>query len=743
MQTIAGLIIGRDAGQGFSGVAPDAKAKTYRILGCSSDSVWSDVIISGLTTAASDGVDLITLSSGAPSGFRDESLNAVASSIVQSGIPIIAPVSKDGIYGAFVSSSPSGAADVISVGSVDVTEDQGFTVPTVQSPDNPSPDVFLKSFAPFTLQGMVPLVPITTNPDAEGQELEDACAPEALAKLGDLSQSVVMMPRSGCGSDGGDQLTKQNANNVFMWNFKEPQSASYLEYQNFAIIPYEQAVPILQAIASGASVSANFDQQHQDTRTNKETGGRSYTSGAVGPTWEMYETVHVSSPGNNAFAPWPVKKGGYTMSGGPPVSTAITTGAAALLISQQGKDAIPDLRSRLSSRSVPFKQVNSDSPESTVRAGAGLLDAFAAVTGTISASPSALSLNDTQHFNGAQSIEVFNYGSNDVSFSVNHVPAATLLTVDPASGHFVTGVIPIDESAVAQVAPDQTSFTVPAGQSYTLQVTITPPTSSDPKTVPVYSGRILLSTTDGDTLNIPYMGVASDMGAMPTIDTTTAFSPSADALPILTDPLGNTIKDDNHVFTLASNDTWYDSPLLFVFKNTGAEIITVDLVPADTTFQPTIAINDGDPSSSSKAKRAISQQTRARMVKRHSRHRSLIGTPASLSRRQDTNGTAAAQEYGNTGIYTGFSRDFYDEFDGPNFSSFSYIVKPELFDFATGTAVPVQDGEYRLLYRVSKIFTEDFSDEANFESYLSHAFTIQQQDSTSNGASNSTHAGTR
>lgn len=312
---------------------------------------------------------------------------------------------------------------------------------------------------------------MSTDPDTEDNSL---CEPDSLASFGDLAGSVVLAPRDTC-IGYFQQLQEQNASAILFLNSNSPRWTPYIQvdsvdgpYVNAAVITYDEAASLLKALASGAQVSADFGQQRPATQANKDTPGLASTYTTVGPTWEMLESVHVSAPGGNILSTWPMAMGGYSILSGTSMAAPMVAGVPALLISKQGKDAVKDIRSQLSSTAVPFKQVDSDSPESTARSGSGLVDAFAAVTGILKATPSALALGDLGHFNGTQSIEVFNFGSQDASFDVTHVPAATLLTADPTSGEILLPPIPIDPSAVVDAVPSQTTVTVPAGQSQTI-----------------------------------------------------------------------------------------------------------------------------------------------------------------------------------------------------------------------------------------------------------------------------------
>ncbi len=74
----------------FTGVAPQAKMKSYRIFGCGDGSqAQNDVIIQAMVDAAQDGNDVINMSLGVSSGWSGSDLATIVDRIVASGIPVI------------------------------------------------------------------------------------------------------------------------------------------------------------------------------------------------------------------------------------------------------------------------------------------------------------------------------------------------------------------------------------------------------------------------------------------------------------------------------------------------------------------------------------------------------------------------------------------------------------------------------------------------------------------------------
>jgi len=54
-------------------------------------------------------------------------------------------------------------------------------------------------------------------------------------------------------------------------------------------------------------------------------------------------------------------------------------------------------------------------------------------------------------------------------------------------------------------------FTLAPGQTKTVEVDFDPPVGLDANSLPVYSGKILISGSNGEELSVPYFGVGSDV----------------------------------------------------------------------------------------------------------------------------------------------------------------------------------------------------------------------------------------
>lgn len=148
-------------------------------------------------------------------------------------------------------------------------------------------------------------------------------------------------------------------------------------------------------------------------------------------------------------------------------------------------------------------------PASVSQQGAGLVDALKAVLKAVlsntTLSPSLLMLNDADHFSGTHQLTT-NTGTEPAFYSLTHEPGVTTLTRPLADVWFAAE--PPYKSAGDSVATAELpeGFGLQPGESRKVSISFTPPVGPDPKTLPVYGGRIHVVGDAGEALSVPYMG---------------------------------------------------------------------------------------------------------------------------------------------------------------------------------------------------------------------------------------------
>jgi minor extracellular serine protease Vpr len=97
------------------GVAPGADLYAYRVFGCQGS---SDVVALAINRAVADGVNVISMSLGAPLGGTNDPTSVASQNAVNDGVAVIAAGGNNG-SGAYVVSSPGTASGVLSVAALD------------------------------------------------------------------------------------------------------------------------------------------------------------------------------------------------------------------------------------------------------------------------------------------------------------------------------------------------------------------------------------------------------------------------------------------------------------------------------------------------------------------------------------------------------------------------------------------------------------------------------------------------
>jgi hypothetical protein len=133
------------------------------------------------------------------------------------------------------------------------------------------------------------------------------------------------------------------------------------------------------------------------------------------------------------------------------------------------------------------------------RQGAGMLDIDDAILATTAVTPSELSLGEGTVAQ-TKAITIANNSGAALTYSIAHQSAA---------GTRGSTFAPILTTNTATVSFSATSVTVPAGESASVDVTITPNTSSPLLDKSVYSGYIAV-TAAGQTYRVPYAGFTGD-----------------------------------------------------------------------------------------------------------------------------------------------------------------------------------------------------------------------------------------
>jgi hypothetical protein len=278
---------------------------------------------------------------------------------------------------------------------------------------------------------------------------------------------------------------------------------------------------------------------------------------------------------------------------GTSMATPFVAGVVALM-----KQARPDLdpytiRSILGTTGHPVTfndgKTTYDYLAPVVQQGGGEVDAFAAVHTSTVIDVANLAFNDTAHFVKEANFTITNRGSSDITYNFDYVNAATAYTL-PDDGSTQPQTFPPDlVTSGASVHFGSGSISVAAGKSEVVIVTLSLPKDLATARIPVYSGFITINGTNGDSLNVPYAGVASSLKDATVLDASTGY-------PYITSTSDNTFVPLNAstVFTISianttingttDNSTGLLIPNLRIGLVMPSSLIRADLIPSNSTY---------------------------------------------------------------------------------------------------------------------------------------------------------------
>jgi len=425
-----------------------------------------------------------------------------------------------------------------------------------------------------------------------------------------------------------------------------------------------------------------------------------------GPDNELNMIPHVAAPGSNIFSTFPLSLGGYATLSGTSMSTPYMAGIAALYLSLNGPTAPLALRNRFVSTADP---VDFNTGVATIEGllapvpqqGGGLVNAVRFMKATTVISPAFLELNvlrseiqaemkDTANFQPSHVVSIQNAGNQSVTYNFESVNAATAYTLSSVGSDIAPFPPTLDPASPISISLSATNATVPAGQSFNLTVTFALNETFNQSLIPVYSGFIIVDSSapnDYGNLNIPFMGVAANLSTQDVLDTSSGF-PSVTPLGIA--PNGSISSSAIATFDMSNAN---DTPVLNYALRFPSGRLRVDLLPAD----PSTPVN------STFAGLGILgyflDTQRMRLLVRN------IADQTFLPRNNGSPGEPADD----------------------TFSQVNWIG-----NLSDGSFAP--DGQYRLAARLFRWLAEDFDDPANWNTFVSPIFSIENNNSSSNSS---------
>ncbi|KAH8883531.1 putative minor extracellular protease vpr [Thozetella sp. PMI_491] len=519
----AGVLVGADDASGFSGVAPEATVYVYKVV-ASDPSTDDETLIEAFLKAYDDGADIISCAPISVSGYANDALSTVASRLVDEGVLVAIGVGESSNYGPYYSYTGTSGKKVLAVTSVqaDVTPQSAFPAALHLNGASSNVRIGFNSWGSIPMPSTLvdfPIVPLTMNTAIT----DDACGQVS----GDFSNSIPLVRLGGC-----DAILKQA-------NLEAAGAQYMIFYPNSTVVQYEglnfdgtaayvishtSGEGIVNAYIAGGTVTGDFSA---DPNTYKVagpvtdgTGGTPDTAGNWGPLNDLSIKPDVAAPGSNIWAPTLNHDWYYTLYGSE-VASAYIAGIAALYIERfGGRKTNPNfnatelaMRIMSSGSPLPYFDMRTYTLTSDIapvaQVGCGMVNATNVLSYTTSLSFAKFELNDTHHFERYHKVDITNNADVDATYTFGVLPGVGLETWLTSADRIARQ----DELTPIDLQPDihmpSGTFKLSPGETKTAEFDFTQPDYSG--ILPLYGGTVLINSSLGESLSVPYLGLAANL----------------------------------------------------------------------------------------------------------------------------------------------------------------------------------------------------------------------------------------
>lgn len=604
---VAGIVGGNVPETGFKGVAPDVSFGAYRIFGCSGSS-YDDVILAAMERAQKDGMQVVNMSLGSAfDNWRETPLAKAADRMVKKGVVMVASGGNSGDNGIYSMGGPTMGDNVISVASVDNVK---IELDSFSLSDGSKIGYYAATGAPAPAKGLT--LPVTKKAGSTPTTVNDGCTVSGAFPPNSLTGQAVLIRRGTCSFyEKAINAQKAGAAAVILYN----NAAGYIN----PTVAGDPAVTIPVVSVSdvdGKKIDALIARGVKLTfdggkvAVKNPTGDTISTFSSIGMSAELEFKPDVAAPGGNIFSTYPLSKeaSGYAVLSGTSMASPHVAGIAALLLEAYPKIQAKDMRTVLMNSASLRWFFNNGAPLQGVpdyaqRQGAGMVDVVNAYSNTVRATPSKLSLGESDTFATRSKVVVLkNTGAKREVYDVYHAPALTIsgTTLAPTPST-KTATMTINGSNVDEAALE---VVVPPFSEVELNVTVTPPAGAADKSQ--YGGYIYLESRTGSNLVVPYGGFKGDYQSLASFGNLILGGKSYPA-PWLVDDAADTFyvkgqtltttpdytfKNVEVTFSDGSKDTVMDAPYLLVNLAHQIRTMTFELLDGSGNVVDTLSKED-------------------------------------------------------------------------------------------------------------------------------------------------------
>ncbi|KAH7398048.1 peptidase S8/S53 domain-containing protein [Cadophora sp. MPI-SDFR-AT-0126] len=529
---VTGIIAGES--ERFTGVAPKARIRVYKVVGRFIGIISTDVLISAHIKAYEDGADVISTSIGDASGWADGAWAVTCNRIGAQGVVVLNAAGNSGREGPQLISGSAVAEHVVAVASTDSDQLPGIRALANGTDDSITevPYLTLDALAWSdrwgpTKTGLKLYSPLAS--ELYDLDLADGCSERDLNDWDSTLNNRVVLLRRGTTCDFVSQARSALARGsqfiLIINDDRAPQIPDADPAQaNIALVPQDIGLALEKRLIAGEDIWVTFpDESPADNWAQGFQTPRASYFTSWGLANDASVKPDISGPGGGILSTYPQAIQPYLIASGTSMATPYLAGVAALYISAHGgraaigTEGMIAFSKSLSSAGNRLFWYDGSRTDSTAQApahqvGGGQIDAYRLVHSPVKVFPNKFQLNHT----GANAlrtrfdITVKNDGPVPIFFQVSHSPSPTVYSYDDGSDWGTLFPPSLVKDEVAEIKFGDSNFTVGAGQSRILRFQVQVPTGSDEVRLPVFSGYVVLSGSNGDTISVPYAGFATD-----------------------------------------------------------------------------------------------------------------------------------------------------------------------------------------------------------------------------------------
>ncbi|KAJ3213181.1 hypothetical protein HDU67_003196 [Dinochytrium kinnereticum] len=499
----------------FTGVAPEAILGAYRVFNCLGGGTGSDIITEAIYRAAADGADIINLSLGGGPVYNDYSTAVAASRVSQAGHLVIAANGNSGSMGMYVGGAPAVASEALAVASFD-----NVKVPKPFVEHAGAKFEYNVGGSNGRFRFGVPYDVVVNDVQAEDKDVLN----DGLGAINPAARGKALLIRWG-GTSSNARCTaafRAGATACILYANTDsiPNIAGSADIPSLAT---SRAAGLAMLAAAKAGTPVKLTVSDKLSLFDLPTAGTVSDFSSPGLDQELFIKPDIGGIGGEVFSTISKfaqtsvgLKSPYAVYGGTSMASPYVAGVAALVLQSYGrsKPTFDQLRTILqNTANFAFKH-NTDLVDSVAYQGAGLINAYAAITTKTIVYPSRLALNDTRNIHQHYRLTVNNTGTVPTNYIIKHQPALMVTpfragedaTLDAADQTYTPDYATVRFSRNNDLV-ETLNFTLDAGKSRSFHVHFTPPSTAIAGLFPIYSGYVTISSDGDKVASVPYAGL--------------------------------------------------------------------------------------------------------------------------------------------------------------------------------------------------------------------------------------------